>query len=378
MSGSTDGSGSDAGFATPTGIAVDSNGYVYVTDSFNYNIRKITPEGVVSTLAGGSFGFTNGTGGSVAFIDPYGVAVDSNGNVYIADAGNNRIRKMITAYEVKVYGDFTGFGNGSSSWQGATNILDVTGWESNTALVDVSGAFNGATSLIGTTAASWDVSRLTNMSYMFFGASSFTTDLSGWANNVGPLRPADYANFLTSGTTTNPKSPFYIGRSVDDGLTADQFTNLLTTNIGKPNPPFQIDNAVYGTVGTRLYKIKNSVVSTLATFASPAIGAMYRIDSKIFGIQGKKLFSCDVSSGDAINSSAGTFIGDPSEFMTLDASGNLYAFDNSGNLYRYSRRGTPGLNIIFTDLSNAIIYDDWESFNIFIFKVLENIKANIS
>ena len=257
--------------------------------------------------------------------------------------------------QVNIWGNYSSFGNGATSWPGASNLLDVSGWGSNTILVDVSGAFNGATAFLGTTAASWDVSRFTGMSYMFFDASSFTTDLSSWSRQLGPLSPAAYDNFLTTGTTTNPKSPFYIGRSVGDGLTAGQFTNLLTTNIGIPNPPFQIDNAVYGTVSTRLYKIKNSAVSTLATFASPAIGAMYRIDNKIFGIQGKKLFSCDVSSGDAVNSSAGTFIGDPSEFMTLDASGNLYACDNSGNLYRYSRGGTPGLNIIYTDSSNAIV-----------------------
>ncbi|WP_124032565.1 SBBP repeat-containing protein [Olavius algarvensis spirochete endosymbiont] len=67
-------------------MAVDSSGNVYVADNGNHRIRKITPAGVVSTIAG--------TDAEARFNHPSGVAVDSSGNVYVADSANHRIRKI--------------------------------------------------------------------------------------------------------------------------------------------------------------------------------------------------------------------------------------------------------------------------------------------
>ena len=94
--GNADGTGSAASFNRPIGVAVDSGGDVYVADVSNNEIRKITPTGVVTTLAGsGAPGSANGTGSAALFYDPSGVAVDKYGNVYVADTNNNEIR-MIT------------------------------------------------------------------------------------------------------------------------------------------------------------------------------------------------------------------------------------------------------------------------------------------
>ena len=97
--GSSDGIGLSARFSSPTGIAVDSAGNIYVADTGNVTIRKVTPTGGVSTLAGfaGLSGVVDGTGNAVRFTTPYGVAVDGAGNVYIADTGNHTIRKGVTA-----------------------------------------------------------------------------------------------------------------------------------------------------------------------------------------------------------------------------------------------------------------------------------------
>ncbi len=94
--GSADGVGTDAQFDSPFGVAADGAGNVYVADSDNNTIRKITPQGVVTTLAGvaGYFGTNDGTGGAARFDYPIGLAVDSNGNVYVADSYNNTIRKV--------------------------------------------------------------------------------------------------------------------------------------------------------------------------------------------------------------------------------------------------------------------------------------------
>jgi sugar lactone lactonase YvrE len=99
QTGSVDGAGAAARFTFPRGIAVDGGGTVYVADSLNGTIRTITPAGVVSTLAGlaGSFGSADGVGAAARFSDPEGIAVDDAGTLYVADSGNNVIRTVTPA-----------------------------------------------------------------------------------------------------------------------------------------------------------------------------------------------------------------------------------------------------------------------------------------
>ena len=95
-SGSADGVGTNAGFAKPCGLAVDGKGVLYVADAGNHIIRKVTSAGVVSTLAGtaGTSGSTDGPCSRALFNQPRGVAVDGAGNVFVADSGNRCIRKI--------------------------------------------------------------------------------------------------------------------------------------------------------------------------------------------------------------------------------------------------------------------------------------------
>lgn len=94
-SGNADGTGSTARFNRPSGVATDISGNVYVADTYNHTIRKVTPSGVVITLAGlaGQSGSTDGTGSAARFYYPQSTATDTSGNVYVADTRNNTIRK---------------------------------------------------------------------------------------------------------------------------------------------------------------------------------------------------------------------------------------------------------------------------------------------
>lgn len=97
--GSADGAGAAARFNFPHSIAVATTGVVYVADMNNHTIRKITPDGIVSTLAGlaGQKGSADGSGAAARFRSPAGLAVDADGTIYIADAGNHIIRKISPA-----------------------------------------------------------------------------------------------------------------------------------------------------------------------------------------------------------------------------------------------------------------------------------------
>ncbi len=93
--GFADGPATTAQFSSPTGVAVDTTGNVYVADTGNSRVRKIDSSGNVSTVAGtGTQGFADGPATTAQFSSPRGVAFDAIGNVYVADTGNSRVRKI--------------------------------------------------------------------------------------------------------------------------------------------------------------------------------------------------------------------------------------------------------------------------------------------
>ncbi len=101
------GTGTGAEFNTPSGTAIDSSGNLYVADLDNNVIRKVTPAGLVTSPYGSltrASGSTNGTGNSALFSSPRDVAIDSSNNLYVADEGNDLIRKInLTTTQVTTY-----------------------------------------------------------------------------------------------------------------------------------------------------------------------------------------------------------------------------------------------------------------------------------
>lgn len=102
-SGYLDGAGTIAKFDYPNGICIDGNNNLYVAEYFSHKIRKITPTGVVSTIAGSTWGFTNGQSTTAQFRYPTGIDRDTSGNLYVTDSGNNMIRKITLSGMVSTY-----------------------------------------------------------------------------------------------------------------------------------------------------------------------------------------------------------------------------------------------------------------------------------
>lgn len=141
-----DGTGAVARFTTPTGTAVDSGGNVYIADTVSHCIRKITPAGVVTTLAGapGQAGTADGTGTAARFSMPAGIAVDAAGAVFVADSANHTIRRVSPNGEVSTlagtagaHGYQDGQGPAAQFWFPRGIAVDTTG---NVYVTDTSNA----------------------------------------------------------------------------------------------------------------------------------------------------------------------------------------------------------------------------------------------
>ena len=116
--GFADGPASQAKFRDPAGLAIASDDSICVADAGNNRIRRVAPDGTVTTVAGdGTAGYMDGPGQSARFDNPQGVAVDSSGMIYVADTGNNRIRRVAVDGTVATLagGSTSGFQDGAGS-----------------------------------------------------------------------------------------------------------------------------------------------------------------------------------------------------------------------------------------------------------------------
>ena len=196
--GNVNGVGAEASFNYPTGVAVDASGNVYVVDSSNFLIRKITTSGVVTTFAGsGNYGSANGIGIAASFGAPDGIAVDSLGNIYVADTGNNLIRKITSTGVVTTLA-----GSGAIGRENGTGIA-VSFLFPNAVAVDVLGNVYVADgdSLIRKITSTGEVTTLAGHDGIGNAngigvAASFLNTRGIAVDALGNVFVADYANKL--------------------------------------------------------------------------------------------------------------------------------------------------------------------------------------
>jgi sugar lactone lactonase YvrE len=202
--GSANGTGTNAYFYQPQGVAVDGSGNVYVADSANHTIRVITPAGVVSTLAGfaGSFGGSDGAGTNALFYQPQGVAVDHSGNVYVADTLNNTIRKIATGGVVSTLagqaGNF-GSADGTNSSVRFWGPHAVAASGSGSVTLYVADTLNGTIRQMNVSGAAWTVSTLAGSASAGSldgpaGSARFSWPQGAAADGAGNMYVADTVN----------------------------------------------------------------------------------------------------------------------------------------------------------------------------------------
>lgn len=334
--GSTNGAAAEARFNQPVGLAVDLDGNIFVADTENSTIRKITPGGSVSTLAGlaGNFGTNDAIGGGARFYGPQAVAANNAGQIYIADSGNSTIRKITAGGLVST---FAGVG-------GVSNSFDGTG--SNAQFYHPEGV---ATDPGGNVyvADTW------NHTIRKITAAGAVSTLAGLAGNFG----------ATDGT--NSKARF----NRPTGITVDSATNVfiadsLNHTIRKITPGGTVSTiaglaGVWGSSdGTnnaaRFYVPEGISVATN--------GDLYVTDSGNQTLRKISLIgtNCVVTTVAGMNGFAGSADGTGSNAqfyfpaaIGFDSAGNLYLADTGNNTIRSTRIISPLLQ--FSLLGNQFI-----------------------
>jgi hypothetical protein len=251
VAGFVDGTGSQARFNKPWGLAIDSHDTLYVADSSNHAIRTIEPAGVVTTFAGAStFGSNDGVGTSARFFYPLGVALDAARNVYVADWGNHTIRKITPAGVVTTLAGLAG----------SSGIADGTG---------TTARFNAPSGIAADPSGLLYVADTDNSSIRRVTASGQVTTIAGLSgspgnvngtgsaarfffpngislDNQGRLIIADtYNHAIRVGTFAPPTVDSFV--AVPGSIKAGMFSTLSWTTSGATS--VEIDNGI-GVVAT--------------------------------------------------------------------------------------------------------------------------------
>ena len=317
--GNTDDTGSAARFHTPAGVAVDNAGNVFVADTYNHTIRKITAAGVVTTFAGsaGVTGTNDATGSAARFNTPYGVAVDTNGNVYVADSSNSTIRKITPA--------------------GMVTTLAGLAWNSGSADGTGSGArFYWPYAVTVDSAGNVFVADEANHTIRKVTPAGEVTTLAGSAGNSGSADGTSIAAgfYNPTGVAVDTNGNVYVADSYNHTIRKVTAAGEVTTLAGSAQHPDSTDGMgstarFYFPIGVAVDGAGNVFVADTYNSTIRKITAAGMVTT-IGGEAGR------VGSFDGIGSSAN--FNNPYG-IAVDSAGILYAADSGND--RISK-GTPG------------------------------------
>ncbi len=216
-SGSADGTGAAASFYLPADIAADRAGNLYVADTANNTIRKITPAGVVTTLAGaaGVVGHADGAGAAASFFFPSGVATDSTDNVYVADEMNHTIREITPAGLV-------------------TTIAGIVLTAGHADGVGAAATFNRPQGVATDSAGNVYVADTGNSTIRQISPQGTVSTLAGVALRVGHLDgPAALASFyMPHGVATDSAGNIYVADTGNNVIRKINPTGVVSTVAG--------------------------------------------------------------------------------------------------------------------------------------------------
>ncbi|MFE6719138.1 RICIN domain-containing protein [Streptomyces albidoflavus] len=188
----------------PCGVAVDREGNLYIADSENYRVRKVTPDGKITTVVGSATSTTSGDGGlatAARLSRPTGVAVDNDGNLYIADNGGHRVRRITTDGKISTIAgtgtaNFAGDGGPATSAQLRTPYGVTVDDEGNLYIAD-----RGNHRIRKVTAADGKISTIAGTGSANFGgdggpatSAQLNNPFATVVDSTGALYIADYGN----------------------------------------------------------------------------------------------------------------------------------------------------------------------------------------
>jgi streptogramin lyase len=207
--GFTDGTNTDAQFDYPSAVAVDNGGNLFVADFYNNAIRKVSPMGgnwVVTTIAGdGSRGSSDGTNGNAHFYHPTGVAIDSAGRLYVADEGNNTVRRLAPSGTNWVVRTLAGLAGSSGTTDGTNSVARFAGpWGiavDNAGRVYVSDFISSRLRRLNQVGTNWVVTTIAGSGYGSADGTNngaqFDYPMGLTVDSSGNLFVADYYNNAT-------------------------------------------------------------------------------------------------------------------------------------------------------------------------------------
>ncbi|WP_421978791.1 Ig-like domain-containing protein [Roseivirga seohaensis] len=357
---SVDGTGTSASFYMPDDIVLDASGNMYVSDFGSHKIRKVTPDGGVTTLAGsGEMGNTNGNGVNASFKYPRGLAVDAAGNVYVADRDNNVIRKITPSGDVTTYA-------GSGAWGSTNGASGSARFNSpNGVAVDASGNLfvtDGNNNLIRKIDTNGNVSSFASVANPFgiaidAAGNLYVTERDN--NLVRKIAPNGVVTTLAgtgaSGSTDGPG--LSASFNYPSGITLDAAGNVYVADNGnnkirKITPDGEVTTVAFVADATGITVYASGVMyASTGRNKIEKISSYYLLSGSVEGHAGKHNVTLSASDGNGATAIQ-SFVVDVSRVLTPDADNILYV--NKG-VSGGDNRGGSWANAV-TELADALVW----------------------